>query len=151
MAQSRKSNSETANSAQTSIAKLRSAGFRITNVRQKIIELFCSASQALTAAELSSGLKRKGLLPNKTTIYRELEFLLDQKILAEIDFLDGKKRYELHAEGHHHHLLCNKCGKIQCVEMKNDLKHIESRLARVYGFEIKRHVLEFFGHCRECH
>ena len=137
--------------SQAYVAQLRSAGFRITNAREKLIELFCSAAQPLTVSELLTRLKRHGISPNKTTVYRELEFLVEQKILSEIDLLDRKKRYELLDDGHHHHLLCDKCGKIQCVEMKNDLEHLESRLVREFGFKIKRHVLEFFGNCRECH
>ena len=137
--------------AQTFITELRSAGFRITAAREKLIELFCSASQPLTVSELRSQLKRRHLTPNKTTVYRELEFLTKRRLLSEIDLLDGKKRYELRDDGHHHHLLCDKCGKIQCVEMKNDLEHLENRLVREFNFEIKRHVLEFFGNCKECH
>ena len=135
---------------QAYVKQLRSAGFRITPAREKLLEVFCASSQPLTVSEVLTRLRRRNLTPNKTTVYRELDFLIDQRIVVQLDLLDGKKRYELHDDGHHHHLLCDKCGKIQCVEMQNDLEDLENKLVHEFNFEIKRHVLEFFGNCKEC-
>jgi Fur family ferric uptake transcriptional regulator len=137
--------------AQNRLDHLKSRGFRITNVRRVVMEIFSAASQPISALQLLSSLKERSLNVNKTTVYRELEFLMLNKVISELDLLDGMKRYELlHADHHHHHLVCTSCQKIQCVEMNNDLDEIEALIKRRYQFHVKAHVLEFFGVCSNC-
>ncbi len=104
----------------------------------------------ITVQEISSGLLKKNISANKTTIYRELEFLLTQNIIDEIEFGDGKKRYELRSEKHHHHIVCIQCGKVEDIDFDVDLKTHEKEISKKTGFEIKEHNIEFFGLCQSC-
>jgi Fur family ferric uptake transcriptional regulator len=133
------------------IEMLRGGGHRITKVRRSLVSIFAVSSRPLSVPELQPLLLQKGLPVNKTTVYRELEFLLSNKIISELDLLDGAKRYELLLpDHHHHHLVCTKCGTIQCVEMHNDLDELEERISQTYQFRVRSHVLEFFGFCSRC-
>lgn len=138
------------NKASLFIELLRKEGHRITNVRQAMIELFATAHSPLSVLELGEALNSEGMEPNKTTIYREIEFFLEKEFIKEIDLLDGKKRYELSTEGHHHHFFCNNCKKIFCIDMERDLDELEKKLSKKFKFQIESHVLEFFGKCEEC-
>lgn len=139
-------------SSQQLIDALRANGFRITKIRQAMIEVFVAASQPVSAPQLLELISQKHPSVNKTTIYRELDFLAENKILSEIDILDGMKRYELlHPDHHHHHLVCTACRDIQCVEVPHhDLHTLEGKIQQTHNFTVQSHVLEFFGLCGKC-
>lgn len=114
---------------------------RMTKARKAVMEIFDEAKFPLTAMEVN-----KNLDVNKTTIYRELEFLVAQNFLNEVNFGDGSLRFEK-TKHHHHHLVCDNCGKVQEIEL--DEKKLFNSLSRK-NFEITRHNLEFFGLCQNC-
>lgn len=139
-------------SSEQLIEALRTKGFRITKIRQAMIEALVAARQPVSAPQLLEQVSEKHPSVNKTTIYRELDFLADNKILSEIDILDGMKRYEiLHPNHHHHHLVCTSCRDIQCVEVPHhDLHALEGKIQQTHKFTVQSHVLEFFGLCEKC-
>lgn len=139
-------------SAEQLVDALRTKGFRITKIRQAMIEALVAARQPVSAPQLLEQVSLKHPSVNKTTIYRELDFLADNKILSEIDILDGMKRYEiLHPNHHHHHLVCTSCRDIQCVEVPHhDLHALEEKIQQTHNFSVQSHVLEFFGVCKKC-
>lgn len=132
------------------IDKIRSKGHRITKVRGLVAELFINSSEPLTAQDLILGLDTLGLKVNKTTVYRELTFLLTAGIIKSIDFGDGVKRYELLQEQHHHHLICINCKKVEDVDLTMDLEKEEAKISKDKNFKILNHSLEFFGLCINC-
>lgn len=138
--------------AEEIVKRLRAQGFRITKIRHSMIEVFASLQQPISAPELLDVIARRHSSVNKTTIYRELDFLADEKVLLEIDLLDGVKRYELlHHDHHHHHLVCTSCRAIRCVEVPhNDLHALEEKIRESHEFTVRSHVLEFFGLCHKC-
>lgn len=130
---------------------LKARGNRMTKARVQMIDILANAKSPLTAAEIGSLLTKRDVEVNRTTVYRELDFLLREGLLLEVDLLDGKKRYELHDEDHHHHhLVCVKCNDIRCVELPEDLEVLESKIHRQHKFKVQHHVLEFFGLCSRC-
>ena len=129
---------------------LRAKGERITKLRKALLSLLSHKHTVLSAPEILKALAKKSLTLNKTTIYREIDFLLSHKIIREVDLLDGLKRYELLDSGHHHHIVCTSCKKIECVEMHDDLCALEKKISSKYKFKIESHVLEFFGLCGNC-
>ena len=131
--------------------------FKITKVRQGIIQQFSAAKTPLSANELieyfhqlGNKVNERSSSPNKTTIYRELAFLLTENFIKEIQFGEGQKRYELEDFKHHHHLICLNCRKVEDIELKVDLKKEESRFLKENGFKVINHSLEFFGYCKNC-
>ncbi len=87
---------------------------------------------------------------NKTTVYRQLEKLVQSGAVQELEFGDGKKRYEAARDGHHHHLVCNNCHAVTCFELDNDLQDLEKKIRFKKGFKVMNHNLEFFGLCAKC-
>jgi len=80
-------------------------------------------------------------------------------IVQKFDFGDGKARYELitgkEKETHHHHLLCTGCKKIInytdfVEEEKVLIEKTEQALSKKYRFDIKSHIIHFYGLCEEC-
>lgn len=138
------------NSPESVIKKIKSKGHRITKVRGLVAELFINSSEPLTAQDIILGLESLGLKVNKTTVYRELFFLLNNEIIKAIDFGDGVKRYELLGEEHHHHIICINCKKVEDVDLAADLEKDEAKIEKDKKFKILNHSLEFFGLCSNC-
>ena len=133
------------------ILAFKSKGHRITKTRILAVEIFESIKTPISAPELLERMKEKERDVNKTTIYRELTFLQNEKFIREIDLLDGSKRYEIiKPHDHHHHLICTECKMVKCVSVPKDLDELEKKLSKTHNFKINGHVLEFFGVCCEC-
>lgn len=115
-----------------------------TDCGEKIVAILSRVDKPIDVSLL---VKKIGV--NKTTVYRQIEKLLEKKILTEIDFGDGKKRYELKSLGHHHHIVCKNCGKLEDIEIDEDnlIKSVTGKTS----FKIESHSLEFFGKCLSCY
>lgn len=135
--------------SQKILADLKIKGFKMTSVRQGLVEVLCNHSDPLSIIQILQCLEKKDLKPNKTTIYREIEFLKESAILEEVELGDGKKRYEL-SRDHHHHLVCISCKVIKDIPMQKELNLKEQEVIKKMGFKPIGHSLEFFGVCRNC-
>ena len=121
-------------------------GVRYTKPRKLVFEALEHLSKPVSANEINDYLKNRIDL---TSVYRTLSLLVKSEMVNVILFGEGKKRYELKNKNeHHHHLVCEKCGDVEDVEMKESslLKSVEERSK----FVIKKHNLEFFGLCPDC-
>lgn len=85
---------------------------------------------------------------NKTTVYRQIEKLIKKELVVEIEFGDGKKRYELKSLDHHHHLICKSCRKVEDITLDENV--ILKEALKKTSFQIESHNLEFFGYCVKC-
>lgn len=135
------------NSSDKIINQLRQDNQKITKIRQAIINFVLKQKIPVSALTIQTDLFDGNI--NKTTIYRQLEFLKIQKIVQEIEFGDGKKRYEI-LKDHHHHLICTNCKKIEEIALENHLEQEEKRIQKLTNFKNIQHNLEFFGLCRQC-
>jgi len=124
-------------------------GLRLSVSRRAVIEVLLKSKKPLSAAEIiSSEIVRKKKI-NRATVYRSLSFL-EEKGVLELLRLNGDERlYHLNLE-HHHHLVCTVCQKIEAVHFCNQLDSQEKQIEKSTGFKVQRHVLEFYGLCRDC-
>jgi len=131
------------------LSSLQDKGYRLTKVRIGLVEIFSSISKPLSANKVEDLLVEKGLIVNKATIYRELQFLLTNNYLTEIYLSSNEVCYESSELKHHHHLICSTCGNIDNVT--NCLATaLEEDVYKKKGFKIMRHTLEFYGTCSNC-
>ncbi len=98
--------------------------------------------------DVDTVVEKMGKKAHLATIYRTLEKFVSVHILERIDFQEGKFRYEF-MHDHHHHAICNSCGKVEDVEDKG-IEVIESSIKSKTGFTVTRHALELFGLCNKC-
>lgn len=123
--------------------------YKLTKVRTALLETLQKTSTPLSIQDILTKLKERKLHPNKTTIYREIEFLNKLGLVSGVDFGEGKKRYEGSSD-HHHHIICVSCKKISDVHMDKDLDLFNAKIAKQAGFKPVGHSLEFFGLCKDC-
>lgn len=137
------------------LEELREGDYRLTPARKAIVKVFCEAQAPIGAPEIIGLMASIGTSVNKTTVYRELEFLKRLELVAEVLVGDGLRRYELMPEGHHHHhhLVCNECSAVECVEVERcvgeDVRQIDL-IEKLSDFKVTDHSLKFFGICARC-
>ncbi len=96
-------------------ATLRDKGFRSTEGRLRLLSLFKSADKPLSVTEVSELLR--GTL-NFVNVYRALEALCAKGLLVRRDLRQGGAYYE-YPHSHHHHLICDDCGRTEDVKYCN--------------------------------
>jgi Fe2+ or Zn2+ uptake regulation protein len=134
------------------IAELKKNGCRITKLRQAMIGLFCQVSHPQSAGALMMALLKKGISVNKTSVYRELQFLTENQVIKSVTLSDQESLYELVGD-HHHHIVCRDCKVVEDVRVDGieDALHVlEKGIARKSNFSDLNHSLEFFGQCSRC-
>ena len=94
-------------------------------------------------------IKKNGLKTNLTTVYRVLDSFLTAGLVKKLELHEGKYRYELSSLKHHHHLVCQNCGKIEDIA-DCSLEVQEEKITKDSKFLIKYHSLEFYGLCKIC-
>lgn len=124
---------------------LQQAGHRVTTPRLLVAENV--GRSPMTAEEIFSKIQEK---TDFASIYRTLHLFLKLGYVREVEFGDGKKRYERADLPHHHHLVCKRCDSISDVEVKQNLKTEEQRISKEYQFLVTNHALEFYGLCKNC-
>mgnify|MGYP000288938213 CR=1 FL=1 len=118
-----------------------------TPARIRVLSICLGSETPLLVEEVAS---KVGSTAHLATIYRTLEKLVKVGILEKIDFHEGKFRYE-YPRHHHHHAVCESCGKIEdVVDTQSEIGSIEARVAQESGFFVTRHIMELFGICNKC-
>ena len=136
-------------SLEFTLANIRKKGWRITQIRKEMVKIFCETKRPLSAKDIKIKLAQMACFANKTTIYRELQFLVSNGYLFKVYISPRQILYESSELSHHHHLVCDKCGKIDEV-VSCLAPRIEKNVFEKKGFKIERHVVEFYGLCRDC-
>lgn len=134
----------------TVITKLQKQGFRITSSRKDILTLFEGDHTSLSAGEIIKKLQGK---TDRTTVYRNLSFLISNNILKPIYLKDEVPQYELDKRDHHHHLICTKCKIVSSISsnsLENAVSEMEDLARRSDDFTIQDHIAEFYGLCKNC-
>ena len=134
-------------------------GYRMTKPREAIFEILANTKDHLSAEDIYLAVHK--VYPNigLTTVYRNLEMLVDIGMIVKFNFGEGIAKYELSevysSKGHHHHLVCKECNKIIDYSdfMKDEvefLKKTTEGLSEKYNFNITDHIIQFIGVCNKC-
>lgn len=131
------------------LEEIKAIGGRMTRTRKTVLEALLSSARPLSASEIVSVFAGKKIPINRTTIYRELSFLLKNAFIHEVRFIGKPSLFELTLE-HRHHLICIKCDAVKPVVLGRHLDSHEKKIMRHERFKITSHSLEFYGLCEKC-
>ncbi len=131
---------------------------RWTAPREAILDLMSRTTKHLSAKEIYAALYRMYPGIGLTTVYRTLDLLVQMGLINKFSIGDGQSRFEFKSEekkGHHHHIICSKCGKIidynDFLEEELELVNkTEKHLTKKYNFKVLGHNIEFYGLCEKC-
>ena len=124
---------------------------RKTIISNLVLEELEKKEHPISVNQLIENLKKKGLSPNKTTIYRILEKLVNKKIVTEISVRNSSSFYEF-SKHHHHHFICNKCITVYCLSHCHINTHQINLnlLLPNKDFSIEAHDFNLYGVCAPC-
>lgn len=127
---------------------MRERGYRVTPQRQTILDAVCEGGDHLTPEEIYARVQKKSPAINLATIYRNLEFLCEMRLVVAVQ-IGGQMRYEIAGETPHHHLVCRTCNKIEVLGHES-VRSFFARLERDSGFVADMDHLAIFGLCKKC-
>ena len=125
-------------------------GLTFTPLRRKVLELVWSSHGSITAYELLEGLRETGRKAAPPTVYRALEFLLENGLIHRIESLnayvgcgDPKRRHG------GQFLICQNCKTVAELDDNAIARAVISR-ADSMGFTVHQQTVEVIGKCAEC-
>jgi len=129
--------------------ELRARGFRMTPQRMMVLEAVEASDDHISAEEIFKQAHAKYPYLNISTVYRTLELLKAQGLVAESDLGGGRLVYHPVGKAHHHHLVCRKCGGVQDVD-ESVFDRLSAELKQKYGFSAELEHMAIFGTCKKC-
>jgi Fur family ferric uptake transcriptional regulator len=116
-----------------------------------VVELLGRQNCCLTAQEIFDRLRDEGRTVGIASVYRVLDLLGEQGLVQRVDVGAGTARYEpvLPSGEHHHHLVCDDCGKVEAFE-DPDLEQAIHRLEGRTGYSVAAHDVVLRGACGDC-
>ena len=134
-------------------SRLRADDQRYTTNRRAVVEMLEASDRPLSIPQMLAS--RSDLA--QSSVYRNLVVLEDAGVVRRIVTNDEFSRYELAEDltGHHHHLICSKCGAVDdftvSAALEAEIEKVLKRVAKRHEFTIDGHRLDLIGACSECH
>ena len=126
---------------------LKESGLKATLPRRKVLELFENSKvRHLSAEDVYKSLMAEGIDIGLATVYRVLTQFEQAGLLSRQHFETGKAVFELNQGGHHDHLVCLQCGRVEEF-YDAEIEQRQSEVARKRGFELKGHSLALYADC----
>jgi Fur family zinc uptake transcriptional regulator len=136
-------------------------GAKLTELRRQVLGMILDAASPTGAYDLLDRLRLKRRAAAPPTVYRTLDFLLDQGLVHRVERLsafvgcvagctatseEGEKRPHTHVP---QFLICRQCGRV--IEMRDDeVAAVLARAAKAAGFSITGATIEAEGLCSTC-
>ena len=128
---------------------LRDLGYRLTPQRQLILTALEEGNDHISAEDIHARVCVQYPHVNISTVYRTLDLFKKLGMVTETDLGSGQFRYHPAEKGHHHHLICEQCGKtIETTE--SPFLALKRTLLKEYGFKSNINHLAIFGLCAKC-
>lgn len=126
-------------------------GVKLTPLRRQVLSLICQSHKPAGAYQLLADLSRlRGEAAAPPTVYRALDFLVEQGLAHKIDSLNAF--VACYTAGKPHRglfLICDKCQEVQEVTDRKAADALSS-VAMQAGFETARSIVELHGRCNAC-
>ena len=125
-------------------------GLRLTPIRRRVLELVWSKHEPVRAYDLLEDLRSERRRAAPPTVYRALEFLIENGLVHRIESLNafvgcpGPRRPHVGQ-----FLICRNCAAV--AEMDDAaIARMIARKAQSLGFQVQRQTIEVTGLCPEC-
>jgi Fur family transcriptional regulator, ferric uptake regulator len=128
------------------MSRLDEAGYKSGAARRQVVELLGGEHCAVTALEVDRRLTAVG----RASVYRTLEQLERLRLVQRVDIGGDAAGYErLDHEEHHHHFVCEDCGKLAPFSSEELEQAIEA-IGRRADFTVAAHDVVLRGTCAPC-
>ncbi|MER2490846.1 zinc uptake transcriptional repressor Zur [Catenovulum sediminis] len=125
-------------------------GARFTPVREQVFCFLADAQGSVGAYDLLTQLQQIDTKAKPPTIYRALDFLIEQGFVHKVE---SQNAYVLCSHFAEHHkaqlLICDNCGYVQEIDNKT-IHDALNKAAKQSGFKILKPTIEAHGLCASC-
>lgn len=127
---------------------LAKAGARVTPAREGVLDILIATPQAMSHLEVELAARERGLEADRVTLYRVLDWLVNQGIAHKIEGRDRVWRFNAVAAADHGHVHfhCTHCGRVFCLEQAQP--RVVPKLPP--GFRFEKAELTLQGVCPQC-
>jgi Fur family ferric uptake transcriptional regulator len=137
--------------SERALAQLRETGHRRGSARLAVIDFLDRQPCCLGAQEIHDRLRALGTPVGLASVYRVLDTLAQKGLLQRLDLGDGVTRFEplRTDEDHHHHLVCDGCGRVEVFadeRLETVIRDVEQRS----GYAVAAHDVVLRGACTAC-
>lgn len=124
---------------------------RLTPARRQVLEALLTSHKPIGAYEIIDQVAAQGSRPAPITVYRALEFLIEQGLVHRIE---SRNAFIACINNHQSDdlvvfLLCERCGAVGEAPSKAVADAMKNA-AKAAGFAPKAHVIEIGGVCAHC-
>ncbi|WP_392559304.1 zinc uptake transcriptional repressor Zur [Orbus mooreae] len=125
---------------------------KLTNQRKIVLEIMLKSATAMSAYDLLDLLKEQEPQAKPPTIYRALEFLLEQGFIHKVESSNSYILCPHFSHPNHVSILfiCDTCKQI-LEKHNNEIENHLELLAKQNQFTIKHSIIEIHGTCATCH
>ena len=125
----------------------RAQGLKVTPQRQCIFRALHDNPEHPTAEAVYAAVSAEMPTISLRTVYQTLNDLTSMGELVALELGTGSARFDPNLDGHHH-LVCDRCGKVLDVDV--DSSHVQVPADGRRGFSIESTQIVFRGICAEC-
>ena len=130
--------------------ELKKAGLKATVPRLKILEILeARQDQHMRAEDVYKCLLEANEDIGLATVYRVLTQFEQAGLVVRHHFEGGHSVFELDQGGHHDHMLCVKCGRVDEF-LDETIEERQKAIAEKAGYKITDHSLYIYGICSDC-
>lgn len=117
--------------------------------REEIIKTVQESYNHPTAEDIYIAVKEKDPAVSRSTVYRNLGLLVENKVIIKISMLVGPDRYD-YIKQPHNHVVCNKCGKVFDFDYDFKINDLKENVSKQTGVEISEKGIVIEGVCNSC-
>lgn len=123
-------------------------GIKQTKQRERILEVIRDAHGHMTADEIYQELKKEQADIGVATVYRNVKYLFEHKMVNRIKHPDYGYVYDANLE-RHYHFHCQHCNKMYDIDnMYNE--SLNRKIEKEFGGKVYHHMTFFYGICPDC-
>lgn len=135
------------NSGNPKSIDLKTIGLKTTLPRLKILNLFENSEiRHRSAEDIYKELLNEGEDIGLATVYRVLTQFEQAGLLERHHFESGKAVFELKSDGHHDHLVCMQCGRVEEF-YDAEIEKRQIKICKTRGFKLQEHSLSLYAEC----
>ena len=127
------------------VQRLDMRGHRLTGSRRRVLDALLAAPAHFTVDDVLQRVPDVG----RATVFRTMKLFQDLNVVCRVLMEDGSLHYRLSARGHHHHLVCRSCGRVEDF-VNCDVSSLVRQLSSSTEYQIEGHWLEVYGRCASC-
>ncbi|MGE5244400.1 MAG: transcriptional repressor [Betaproteobacteria bacterium] len=132
------------------LTRLRPAGGKRSSKRDRILDVFLRHQGHLSADDLFELVRAEDRGIGRATVYRTLQWMVDQGLANKVDFGEGRFRFEpSYRHPRHFHLICDVCHR-SSEFLSSDVESLVEEIAAARGFAPVQTVVQVHGRCEEC-